>query len=306
MEKDTSISGDGDSGFNPQTPRSPVHPAAEAARPLLNAFEQPALLDVRDGADKPLPSCFLPMLDQLSEEQRGKLREIDPSVATVRFRPRGGRDTKPEYLAAFVVDFAEEAAEFAGKGGPMLAIVDPNDGKLRPFAIGFVAPEVAPQQGAQDRVLVERLEAMEAKFQQMMQLMLMGQQPQSSMTERIQELAALAQMFKSMNPAQDPAAYVQAMGGVMGNMTQALIGNMKTMQEAAGALAVKPAEKSIAQEVAEIMKIPGATDMTMRLADRLLPTPGNGTTPAANPGAGSAQPGAQISVNAFDNVTVSA
>lgn len=304
MEQDTS-NGDGDVGFNPQTPRRPVHPAAEAAQPLLNAFEQPALLDLRDGGDKPLPSCFLPMLDQLSEEQRGKLREIDPSVATVRFRPRGGRDTKPEYLAAFVYDFAEEAASFVGKGGPMLAIVDPNDGKLRPFGIGFIAPEVAPQQGGADRALVERLEAMEAKFQQAMQLMLMGQQPQTTMAERIQELAALAQMFKSMNPAQDPAAYVQAMGGVMGNMTQALIGNLKTMQEAAGALATKPAEKSIAQEVAEIMKIPGASDLTMRLADRVLPA-GNGTTPAANPGASGAQQGAQISVNAFDNVTVSA
>lgn len=264
----------GDDTSNPghTPPGLPTQSGPAAAQDT--AFDAAQFVDLADPADKPMPSAFLGMRGRLSVEQIGKLRELDPSVAMVRFRPRGGRDTRPEYLAAFIADFEAEAAEFVGKGGPMLAIIDPNDGKLRPFVIGIDAPPPAAgaKPASEIQMLVDRLDAMQQQQQQMMQLVLLGGNGGGNLQDQLAVFAQFAQIFKAMNPAQDPAAYVQAMGAAFNGISTVMLGGMRQFQQASAEMVIKP-EKDWVDDVERLAKIPGASEIAGRLAGKILPDP---------------------------------
>lgn len=254
-------------------------------------------MDTKVRDDKPLPRQFETIRTQLEPEHLAKLRAIDKSRAMVSLCVRGGRRTQPMPLAGFVLDFAQEAAEEMGTGGPMLAIVDPNDGQLEIFAFGFLAPgkiNKGESGSSEITLLREQIRAMNEKMERQQQLVLLsaGGGGGASRKEMLEEMMMFKQLFKDDRPAVDPNAQFAAMGQGFSAMCTAMGTGMKSMREVSGEL-VKAPDKSFASEIKEVMSIDGAPDLAKTIVDRVLPAKNKNsvanqnqhqqTAPRANP-----------------------
>jgi len=226
---------------------------------------------------------------ELPDEAVAKLRAIDTTRALVAFKPRGGGQTQFMPLALFMADFAAEAAQELGTGGPMLAIVEPNDGRLEKFCFGFVAPgEVKTGQAGASREVTELRDMVKLLAQQQqetMKLVLLagggggqgnGLDQQLALLDKL--TTVMQRMMPAPPPAQDPAKIAEGMAAMangMGNAMGAMLNNAKTLTEQAKTLGAPPAP-TFAQEVKEVMSIPGAPELARSLADRVLaPRSGN-------------------------------
>lgn len=238
-------------------------------------------LDLKVCDARPLPRCFASLALELPDEAIAKLRALDTTRAMVAFKPRGGGQTQFMPLAMFMADFPAEAAAELGTGGPMLAIVEPNDGRLEKFCFGFVAPgEVkAAQAGASREVaeLREYIKALAQQQQETMKLIMLagggnGGGQGNSLDQQLVLLdkltAVMQRMMPPAPPAQDPAKIAEGMAAMangMGNAMGAMLNNAKTLTEQAKSLGQAQAP-SIAQEIKEVMSIPGAPDLAKQLA----------------------------------------
>ena len=248
----------------------------------------PALLDTKLRDDRPLPRSFESIRDQLEPEQIAKLRAIDKSRAMVTLKVRGARTTQPLPLAGFIVDFAEEAADEMGTGGPMLAVINPNDGVLEPFAIGFVAPGDIKRGGQTDgevQALRAAVSAMEQRQQQLL-LLAAGGGGAMSMKDKLEEMKLFKEIFTDKTPvapAPDLNAQIASMGQAFSGMFQAMGQGMGAMKQVSAEMGAVAGEKSFASEVKEIMSIDGAPMLAKEVVDRVLP-PRRSTSVAGNQG----------------------
>lgn len=266
---------------------------SDASQPSATPANPP-LLDEKRRDDKPLPRQFETIRDQLEDEQIAKLRAVDRSRATVILRVRGMASKGPMPLAGFVVDFASEAAEEMGTGGPMMAVINPNDGVLEQFAIGFVAPGEINKAGGRSDAVVDALRAELAQMKQdQTRILLMAGGGGVSMKDKLEEMKLFKEIFTDKTPvapAPDLNAQIANMGSMFSGMFRAMGEGMGAMRQVSQEITAHSAEKSFAGEFKEIMSIPGAPDLAREIVDRTLP-PRRATSVAGNRGGGGSQPG---------------
>lgn len=253
------------------------------------------VLDVRVTDTRPLPRAFEGMRSQLLPEHIAKLRALDQSRATVVLKAQG-RVSQSMALAEFVVDFAGESAEAMQTGGRMLAIINPNDGVLEQFFIGFIAPgEVRDRRDdAASTLLLSKLQALEAKLERQQQLTLLAGAGGGSLKDRLEELKLLRDIAGgNAQPAQAQPSMgelMKDMSAAFAAMGQGMGAGMKSVMEAGREIAtVAVPEKSFAAEVKEVMAIPGVPDVAHRVVDRVLPPRATSVAPKAGQGSAPAR-----------------
>ncbi len=223
-----------------------------------------------------LAGMFHSIAHSLPPSTLARLKTIDVSRAYVTVRAGLiGQKSPRVALGVFSEDFALEAADLVKSAGKLIAEIDPNDGSsLITFSFrvdGVAVPAAADPNGP----VVAALQSLQAEIEQLKQereldrkLAQLGNQ--GGLEHDLDRLVRLQQVLQGMTPkTADPIEQLSKMGQALQPVMQGF-GDLRQSAAKAFAIETKPPEKSFAQELKEVMEVPGAQDVFKQAVSRLF------------------------------------